>query len=112
MRWTAEAERLAANADWAGAADLVATMRAHAEAGDAPSVASSADRLEGRAEAAGGDPGTAAARLLRASAGFIALGDPWERALTDLDLARLLWQTDEGEASRRRRSDGDVRVAP
>ena len=96
----AEAERLAASADWAGATDLVATMRAHAEAGDAPSVASFADRLEGRAEAADGDPGTAAACLLRAAAGFAALGDPWERALTDLDLARLLGQTDEGEASR------------
>jgi hypothetical protein len=98
---TAEAERLAANADWAGAADLVATMRAHAGAGDAPSVASFADRLEGRTEAAGGDLDAAAASLLRAAAGFTALGDPWERALTDLDLARLLRQTDGGEASRR-----------
>jgi tetratricopeptide (TPR) repeat protein len=100
---TAEAERLAANADWAGAADLVATMRAHAEAGDAPSVASVADRLEGRAEAAGGDLEVAAAHLRRAAAGFDALGDPWERALTDLDLARALWRTSEDEASMRLR---------
>jgi class 3 adenylate cyclase/tetratricopeptide (TPR) repeat protein len=101
----AEAERLAANADWAGAPDLVATMRMHAEAGDAPSLASFADRLEGRAEAAvGSDPRTAAAHLLRAAAGFDALGDPWERALTDLDLARVLWRTGEDDASRRLRN--------
>ncbi|HET6791859.1 MAG TPA: adenylate/guanylate cyclase domain-containing protein [Actinomycetota bacterium] len=100
---TAEAERLAANADWAGAADLVATMRAHAEAGDAPSVASFADRLQGRAEAAGGELEAAAASLRRAAAGFDALGDPWEQALTDLDLARALWSTGEDEASMRLR---------
>jgi hypothetical protein len=95
----AEAERLAANASWEQAADLVATMRAHAEAGDAPSVASFADRLEGRAETASGDFEAAARSLERAAAGFDSLGDQWERALTELDLARVLSRTRVEEVS-------------
>ena len=84
----AEAERLAATEDWDGAAELVAQMRRHAEAADAPSVASFADRLEGRAALASGDLAGARRGLERAAEGFEAIEAPWERALTQLDIAR------------------------
>jgi hypothetical protein len=85
----AEAERLAAAEGWDGAADLVAEMRVHAEVADAPAVAAFADRLEGRAALADGDLGEAQRSLERAATGFETLGVPWERALTELDLARV-----------------------
>ena len=84
-----EAERLAASEGWDGAADLITEMRRHAEAADAPSVAAFADRLEGRAALARGDLDEAHRSLERAAAGFASLDAPWERALTELDLARV-----------------------
>jgi len=85
----AEAERLAALERWEDATDVVAGMRRHAEVADAPSVASFADRLEGRAASARGDVIRAVGSLERAAKGFEALHVPWERALTELDLARI-----------------------
>jgi tetratricopeptide (TPR) repeat protein len=84
----AEAERLAAAEEWNGADDLVSEMRRHADAANAPSVASFADRLEGRAALVSGQLEQAVQSLERALAGFDSLGVPWERALTELDLAR------------------------
>jgi class 3 adenylate cyclase/tetratricopeptide (TPR) repeat protein len=83
----AEAERLAAAEEWEGATDLVSEMRSHAERADAPAVVAFADRLEGRAALAGGDLVGAQRSLEHAAAGFENLGVPWERALTELDLA-------------------------
>jgi tetratricopeptide (TPR) repeat protein len=85
----AEAERLAATKEWGGATDLVTEMRRHAEAADAPSVAAFADRLEGRAALASSDLVGAQRSLERAATGFETLGVPWERALTELDRARV-----------------------
>jgi len=84
----AESERLAAAEGWDGAADLVAEMRRHAREADAPSVAAFADRLEGRAALARGDPEGALRDLQGAAIVFETLGVPWERALTELDLVR------------------------
>ena len=85
----AEAERLAASEQWDQAADLVNEMRRHAEAADAASVPAFADRLEGRAALAGGDFAGARRSLERAVEGFEAIEAPWERALSELDLARV-----------------------
>ncbi len=60
----------------------------HAEAADAPSVASFADRLEGRAALASGDLAGARRGLERSAEGFETIEAPWERALTQLDIAR------------------------
>ena len=84
----AEAERLAATEEWDGAADLVAEMRSHAVKADAPAVVAFSDRLEGRSMLARGDPARAQRSLESAATGFEAIEAPWERALTELDLAR------------------------
>ena len=49
-----------------------------------------ADRLEGRALFAAGDPTCAVAPLERAAAGFASLGARWEVALTELSLGEAL----------------------
>ena len=85
----AESELLAAAAEWDRATDLLSEMRRHAQVGDAPALAAFADRLEGRAALAGGDLPEAQRSLERAASGFEAIDAPWERALTDLDLARV-----------------------
>jgi class 3 adenylate cyclase/tetratricopeptide (TPR) repeat protein len=85
----AESERLAAAEEWDGATDLVAEMRNHAERADTPAVVAFADRLEGRAALARGDLAEAQRSLERAATGFETLEVPWERALTELDLARV-----------------------
>jgi class 3 adenylate cyclase/tetratricopeptide (TPR) repeat protein len=98
----AEAERTAAAEEWGAVAELVADMRRHAEAADGPSVAAFADRLEGRAGLGAGKLEEAARSLERASAGFEAIDAPWERALTELDLARA------SAAAGDRQSGGDL----
>ena len=85
----AEAERLAATMEWGGATDLVTEMRRHVERADAPAVAAFADRLEGRAAFADDHLAEAQRSLERAIAGFEAIAAPWERGLTELDLARV-----------------------
>lgn len=97
----AESELVATAGAWDRVTDLVAEMRRHAEVGDAPSVAVFADRVEGRAAIAAGDADDAARSLERAITGFETLGVPWERALTELDLARVTsaaGRTDESKA--------------
>ena len=94
----AEAERLAATEEWGGAADLVAEMRGHAEMADDPALVAFADRLEGRAALAGGDLANAQRNLEHAATGFETLGVPWERALTELDLARVASSAGRNEA--------------
>ena len=93
----AEAERLAATEEWDGATDLVTEMRSHAEAADAPAVVAFADRLEGRAALARGDAEGGLRSLERAATGFEAIDAPWERALTELDLARATSTAGRGE---------------
>jgi tetratricopeptide (TPR) repeat protein len=85
----AEWERLAAAGQWDRAADLVAEMRDHAERADTPTVVAFADRLEARAALARGELVDAQRGLERAAWGFETLDVPWERALTELDIARV-----------------------
>jgi hypothetical protein len=87
--------------------DLVVEMRRHAKVGDAPSVVAFADRLEGRAAMAAGEVESALQSLERAATGFETLGVPWERALTELDLARAASRAGRSEES----SDWAARAA-
>ncbi len=93
-----EAERLSATEAWGGAADLVAEMRRHAEVADAPAVVAFADRLAGRTALAGGELDEAQRSLECAATGFETISAPWERALTELDLARVSSSAGRGEA--------------
>jgi tetratricopeptide (TPR) repeat protein len=95
----AEAEWLAAAEEWERATDLVADMRSHAERADAPAVVAFADRLEGRAALAGGVVDEAHRSLERAATAFEAIDAPWERALTELDLARAASSAGNSEAA-------------
>jgi hypothetical protein len=85
----AEAERVAALADWRQAPTLVEEMRRFAERAESPSVVAFADRLAGRAALAEGNLAGAAEGLGRAAERFTTLETPWERALTELDLASV-----------------------
>ena len=86
----AESELVAATEGWDGIDRLLDGMRAHAEKTDAQSVAAFADRLEGRAAFAAGDAAHAEASFRAAIERFDRLGAAWERALTEVDLARVL----------------------
>ncbi len=98
--YEAAAELLVAEERWVDAPELLAEMREHARVAPAPSVLAFADRLEGRAALAAGDPARAVELLTAASAGFTDLQTPWERALTDLDLARAAHRAGRDEESR------------
>jgi class 3 adenylate cyclase/tetratricopeptide (TPR) repeat protein len=95
----AEAERLAATEEWGGATDLVTEMREHAAIADAPAVVAFADRLEGRASLASGDLSEAQRSLERAVSGFETIDALWERALTELDVARASSVAGDREAT-------------
>ena len=86
----AESELVAATDAWDGVGARVEGMRTHAEKTDAQSVFAFADRLEGRATSAAGDDARAEASLRAAIERFDRLGTPWERALTEVDLAGAL----------------------
>jgi class 3 adenylate cyclase/tetratricopeptide (TPR) repeat protein len=75
---------------WSDAAALVARARAHAEVARLRALPVHADRLEGRAFLAAGNPEAARVCLERAVAGFHELGAEWERALTELTLGEAL----------------------
>jgi hypothetical protein len=86
----AEGELLAARGAWDEVPEKLAEMRAHAAVADSPALFAFADRLEGRATMARGDAVDATPLLERAVAGFADLGAVWERAITEIDLARAL----------------------
>ncbi|MGH3043334.1 MAG: hypothetical protein ACRDM2_01280, partial [Gaiellaceae bacterium] len=69
-----------------------------------PSLPLFADRLEGRAAAAGGDFASAAKLLGRSADGFGALEAPWEEAWSRLLLAEMLAGSDRQAAERELRS--------
>jgi class 3 adenylate cyclase/tetratricopeptide (TPR) repeat protein len=92
-----ESELLAASGEWQRAPELVAGMREFAAAAETPPVLAFADRLEGRAALARGDAAVALQALERSAVRFGEMGAVWERALTELDLARALSET--GRAS-------------
>ncbi len=93
-------ELAAATGDWSSAGSILADVRAYVveaavEADEAKlvSLPCFADRFEGRAAAANGAIDRAIEMLTAASDGFEALEAPYERARTDVDLARALAAT-------------------
>src|SRR5262249_5848929 len=85
-----ESERIAAVGAWEGAPASAAEMRDAAANAGTTLVPAFADRLEGRAAFAGGDAARAASLLGTAVDRFADHGAIWERALTQVDLARVL----------------------
>jgi SAM-dependent methyltransferase len=75
---------------WHEAAELVEYARRHAQAAKLVALCFHADRLEGRALLAAGDPAGAVGPLEAAAAGFESLGARWEVALTELSLGEAL----------------------
>ncbi|MGH2680329.1 MAG: ATP-binding protein [Actinomycetota bacterium] len=83
-----EAERAAALGAWTSVPELLTEMRLLAEKTASSALVPFADRLEGRAALAGGDHASARRSLEQALTGFESIDALWERALTELDLAR------------------------
>ncbi len=84
----ARCEFVAATGDWGEIPALADEARTYvAEAGSTPPLTYLA-RLEGRRALAMGDPEDAVRLLSEAAEGFDSLGAVYERAITDLDLAR------------------------
>ncbi len=98
--YEARSELVAALCSWGEAPALLRTMREHAERAGTAALIPFADRLEGRAVLASGDPARAAELLRLAVEGFEELSAPWERALTDVDLARALAGTGDLDGAR------------
>ena len=90
----ARCELVAAEGAWEEAPDVVREARAFSEAGGLKALEHFAERLDGRAALADGRREEAVGRLRSASGGFGKLGAVWERARTDLDLARAFEGTD------------------
>jgi class 3 adenylate cyclase len=85
---------------WDEAAGLVAAARKEAEVGEQLSLLLFADRLEGRAAAAGGDVPRAVDLLGRSAEGFAQLEARWEEAWSRLLLAEGLLAGDPRRAER------------
>jgi hypothetical protein len=81
---------VAEEATWHEAEELIARARQHAGAAKLVALFLHADRLEGRALVAAGDPVGAVSLLERASSGFESLGARWEVALTELSRGEAL----------------------
>jgi len=91
-------EIAAARGSWDEAAGLVAAAREESEIGELVALPLFADRLEGRAAAAGADPARAAELLGRSAAGFAELGARWEEARSRLLLAEAVGGSDPARA--------------
>jgi hypothetical protein len=83
---------------------VVVAARDEAEVGELLALPLVADRLEGRAAAAGGDFASAAKLLGRSAEGFEALEAPWEEAWSRLLLAEALLGGDRTAAERELRA--------
>ena len=105
----ARCELVAAEGSWDEAVGAALEARSHAAECGLLVLPSFADRLDGRAALARGDPGAAIVPLEDASAGFDAAGARWERARTDLDLAEARLALGDPEAASAR-LDGAVRT--
>ena len=86
----ARCEFVAATAAWDEVAALEEEARAYAIASEALSPPIYAERLRGRAALATGEPGRGAETLASATERFRRLGAPYDRAVTQADLARAL----------------------
>jgi tetratricopeptide (TPR) repeat protein len=98
--YESEAELHAALGRWEGVPEFLTEMRTHAEIAPAPSVLAFADRLQGRASLAAADPEGGIPLLAAASSAFADLEVPWERAVTDLELAEALIAAGRAEEAR------------
>jgi hypothetical protein len=83
---------LAEEGTWDEAGAVADEARRLARAARLRTLALHADRLEGRARAAGGEPEGAVAPLERARAGFARAGAAWEVAVTELALGEAFAQ--------------------
>jgi class 3 adenylate cyclase len=92
-------EVVAAEETWDEADATVAEARAIAEECGILSLPFFADRLEGRAAAAGGDDERASELLRRSAEGFAGLSAPWEEAWSRLLLAELTREPEEARAA-------------
>jgi hypothetical protein len=105
-------ELLAALGDWTSTEDVLAEVRAYAAESGVAALPWFAERHEGRAAAARGDLEVALARLASAADGFAAIEATWERARTNLDLARALASAGRSEdAADRASAAGSVFAA-
>jgi hypothetical protein len=86
----ARCEFVAATGKWDEVAALEEEARAYAIASEALPPPIYAERLRGRATLAAGEPGRAAETLTSAAERFRRLGAPYDRAVTQADLARAL----------------------
>ncbi len=98
----ATAQVLAASAAWDEAAAFLSATREYAERAELVSLPAHLDRLEALASRATGDDGRARALLERAAETFGAIGDRWNLALVELDVAELLADVGERSASSER----------
>ncbi len=98
----ARCELVRAEAAWESAPVVIAESRAFALAGGLRILGLFADRLEGHALLADGDPTGARELLLGARDGFASLDAPYERARTEVvfaDALRALDRSEEAEAA-------------
>jgi class 3 adenylate cyclase/tetratricopeptide (TPR) repeat protein len=98
--YEADAELLAAAGTWDEAPRMIDEMREHETRTGTAALVPFADRLEGRAASAAGDDARAEASLRGAIERFDRLGAGWERALTEVDLARVLASVGRGDEAR------------
>jgi class 3 adenylate cyclase/tetratricopeptide (TPR) repeat protein len=88
--YEAEAELIAALGAWDEVPGRLDEMRAHASMAGTAGLVAFADRLEGRAALAASDAASAATFLERSAETFASMDAPWERALSELELADAL----------------------
>jgi tetratricopeptide (TPR) repeat protein len=81
---------IAAAGDWERAPEVIQIARERSKAGELQALPAFADRLEGRSAAAGRDLTTAEKKLRSAMEIFDRVGATWERAVTQLDLGKVL----------------------
>jgi tetratricopeptide (TPR) repeat protein len=99
--YESESELVYAIGDRERADTLLVEMRRHGvDSGTAPTVGAFANRLEGRLAMIDGDRRLAIGLLAEAVDGFDAIGCPYERALTMLNLGSAQRADDRGDESR------------
>jgi hypothetical protein len=97
--YEAEAELIAALGAWEQVPGRLVEIRRHATSAGTVALTAFADRLEGRAAMAAGDLPAASAALERSIVEFDRLEAPWERALSELELARVMSGTPDEAAA-------------
>jgi hypothetical protein len=102
--YEADAEFVAATGAWGRAPVLLEEARTYAERAQTAGLVPFLDRLEGRAALAAGEAVRAVGSLTASADGFDGLGAGWERALTQIDLARASEAAGDAERAERARS--------